>query len=116
MARHKRYLWHVTSISNLTPIMIHGILPMLSRGRMKCVWLVSDGKLSWALRHVRLKRRDRGAPLIAVRVEVRDFTAHRWSRRGVYYSRDAVQSALCVGYRVVSAEIPISLLKIHRHH
>ena len=45
-------LRHATPLRNLPSIQRHGLLCSKSKGRLKAVWLATEGKSSWAALHI----------------------------------------------------------------
>ncbi len=48
-------LYHITSEENVNAIMMQGVRPDLSRGKMSAAWYVNKRGIVWAIAHVSLR-------------------------------------------------------------
>ena len=75
---------HATPIRNLPSIQRHGVLCSKSKGRLKAVWLATEGKSSWAAMHVAWRHWARIEAVITLEVDVPRSWLRR-SRKGLWY-------------------------------
>jgi hypothetical protein len=81
-----KYLYHVTHKNNWMSIGITGLLADYSVGARPGVWLVTSGKLTWAVTHTMKRHGYKQSDLIVVRVRVRRDTLRKNKVRGAWYS------------------------------
>ena len=77
-------LRHATLIRNLLSIQRHGLLCSKSQGRLKAVWLATEGKSSWAAMHVVERHGGRIEAVVTLEVDVPRSWLRR-SRKGLWY-------------------------------
>ena len=78
-------LRHATPLRNLPGIQRHGLLCSKSKGRLKAVWLATEGKSSWAAMHVAWRHGARIEAVLTLEVDVPRSWLRR-SRKGLWYS------------------------------
>jgi len=78
-------LYHITRRENLISIEENGIDPLMSRGKLKVVWLVRKSLVIWAIFHI--CKRDKllvgQVSILQVRVSERQMV--KTNKRGVWY-------------------------------
>ena len=77
-------LRHATPVCNLPNIERRGLLCRKSQGRLKAVWLATEGKSSWAAMHVAWRHGARIEAVITLEVDVPRSWLRR-SRKGLCY-------------------------------
>lgn len=80
-----KYLYHVTHKNNWYPIGVQGLLCDYSSGAKTAIWLVTEGRIAWACRHIRYRDNIHPNELIVVKVRVRRKSLRRNRVRGVWY-------------------------------
>src|SRR4051812_35355361 len=80
-------LRHASLIRHLPSIQRHGLLCSKSKGRLKAVWLATEGKSSWAALHVVERHGGRIEAVVTLEVDV----PRSWLRRSrIFGSRGAL--------------------------
>ena len=85
-------LRHATPFRNLPSIQRHGLLCSKSQGRLKAVWLATEGKSSWAAMHVAWRHGARIEAVITLEVDVPRSWLRR-SRKGLWYCTRDIPAA-----------------------
>jgi hypothetical protein len=78
------YLYHVTKESNLFSIDLLGLEPGFSAGALLSTWLVTGGKITWAIEHVAKRHGVPVTSLYVIRVRVRRSELYRTRVRGAW--------------------------------
>ena len=74
---------HATPLHNLPSTQRQGLLCSKSQGRLKAVWLATEGKSSWAAMHVAWRHGSRIEAVITLEVDVPRLWLRR-SRKGLW--------------------------------
>jgi len=91
-------LYHSTPSRKVRSILMHGILPELSRGAQAVTWLHVPGRMEWALTHV--AQRHGSEAVVSLRVLVpRAWLTRR--RRGVWTCARAIPPGLIQAVNIV---------------
>src|SRR5438270_13926603 len=85
-------LRHATPLRNLPNIQRHGLLCSKSQGRLKAVWLATEGKSSWAALHVVERHGGRIEAVVTLEVDVPRSWLRR-SRKGLWYCTGDIPAA-----------------------